>query len=64
MSTGCPKYRFITSGSCNNDFVVFEDFDIVFCENNYAINVAEFSGRDERSGGDTIQNVALLNLLG
>ena len=54
----------IISGSCDNDFVVFEDFDIVFCENSYAIIVADLSDRYEQSVGENVQNIASLRLLG
>ena len=54
-----PKTVLIFSSSFDNDFVVLEDFYIVFCENIYAIIVAELPGRYEISGGKTVQNVAL-----
>ena len=59
-----PKTVLIIYGSCDNYFVVFEDFDIVFFENSYAIIIVEWSDRDERYGGETVNNVALLCLLG
>ena len=59
-----PKTVLIISGSCDNDFVVFEYFDIVFCKNSYVIIVTELSDRDEKSSDKTVQNVALLRLLG
>ena len=58
------KTVLIIYGSCDNYFVFFEDFDIVFFENSYAIIIVERSDRDERSGGETVHNVALLCLLG
>ena len=59
-----PKTVLIIYGSCDNYFVVFEDFDIVFFFNSYAIIIVEWSDRDERYGGETVNNVALLCLLG
>ena len=59
-----PKTVLIIYGSCDNYFVVFEDFDIVFFENSYAIIIVDWSDIYEQSGGETVHNIALLFLLG
>ena len=36
----------------------------MFCENSYEIIVSYLSDRDEKYSGKTVQNIALLRLLG